>query len=189
MKCSKFWSLAAGFDIKREMCATWRQWLRFNQFIVSFGQNGMRETGTWIQDIYRAKNIERFLIECRKTKTNVITRTNRRKKTPSRGNKRKKKPNCPCARKRGFYFATDWWRGEFWGSMKGRNKIQPMQSRTTFDTQMKIALFPNFKLKNLLLRNTAPSPLAAIFTFTHIYFLTLLTDIMLILVKSSPTPK
>lgn len=80
----------------------------------------MRETGTWIQDLYRAKNIERFLIECRKTKTNVITRTNRRKKTPSRGNKRKKNQTAHARENEGFILQLidggasfeDQWKGE-----------------------------------------------------------------------------
>ena len=55
---------------------------------------------------YIERRIERFLIECRKTKTNVITRTNRRKKTPSRGNKRKKKKKLPMREKTRVLFCN-----------------------------------------------------------------------------------
>ena len=43
----------------------------------------------------------------------------------------------------GFTFASDWLRGwrEFSRPITERSKAKPMQSRITFDTQLKIALF------------------------------------------------
>ena len=43
----------------------------------------------------------------------------------------------------GFTFASDWLRGwrEFSRPISERNKANPMQSRITFDTQLKIARY------------------------------------------------
>ena len=47
----------------------------------------------------------------------------------------------------GFSFASDWLRGwcEFSRPITERSKAKPMQSRITFDTQLKIALFSDVK--------------------------------------------
>ena len=103
---------------------------------------------------------EHFSIECRKTKTKLITTTNQNKgkyyKKPMTG----LKVNT-CKRPRalenvgdqvtiGFNFASDWLRGwrEFSRPITERRKAKPMKRRITFDTQLKIAL----SIWSLLLR-------------------------------------
>ena len=81
--------------------------------------------------------IEQFSIECRKTKTKVITTANQNKDTC--------KYHYEPMRTQvaiGFSFASDWLRGwrEFSRPITEHSKAKPMQSRITFDTQLKITL-------------------------------------------------
>ena len=96
--------------------------------------------------------IEQFSIECRKTKTKVITTANKNKdkyrnepmRTPkvNTRNRSQARENAGDQVTIGFSFAFDWLRGwrEFSRPITERSKAKPIQSRITFDTQLKIAL-------------------------------------------------
>ena len=95
--------------------------------------------------------IERFSIECRKTKTKVITTANENKEICQKEPMRTQSNACnqPQARENardqiaiGFSFASDWLRGwrEFSRPITKHSKAKLMQSRIIFDTQLKIAL-------------------------------------------------
>ena len=90
-----------------------------------------------------------------KTSTKVITTANRNKgkynKTRSKSELQVNTCNLPEVRENasdqvaiGFSFVSDWLRGwrEFSKPIIERSEAKPMQSRITFDTQMKIALKP-----------------------------------------------
>ena len=87
--------------------------------------------------------LEQFSIECRKTKTKVITTANQNKdkyhNEPMRSHARENASDQVAI---GFSSASDWLRGwrEFSRPITERSKAKPMQSWITFDTQLKIAL-------------------------------------------------
>ena len=97
-------------------------------------------------------SLERFLIECHKTKTKVIqlpikTKINitisHWKVKVSTGKRPQGRENAPSDEVPiGFSFASDWLRGwrEFSRPITERSKSKPIQFRITFDTQLKIAL-------------------------------------------------
>ena len=95
--------------------------------------------------------IERFSIECSKTKPKVTTLANhnRRKqhKEPIRTRSKYMQPEssagkCMQPNHNGFSLASDWlrkWR-EFCEPIREHSKAKPRQMRITFDTQLKTAL-------------------------------------------------
>ena len=94
--------------------------------------------------------LERFSIECCNTKTKLITAANQNEdkchkepiRTQSACNQSEARENASDQVTFGFSFASDWLRGwrEFSKPITKRSKAKPMQSRITFDTQLKIAL-------------------------------------------------
>ena len=92
-----------------------------------------------------AKALECFSIECRKTKTKVITTANqnsaKHNKEPIRTQRKYMWParsaeNASDQVEIGFSLASDWLRGwrEFSRPITERSKAKPMQHRITFDT-------------------------------------------------------
>ena len=107
--------------------------------------------------------LEQFSIECRKTKTKVITTANQNKdkyhnepvRTQSKihvhgnGNRSQARENASDQVAIGFSFASDWLRGrrEFSRPITERSKEKPMQSRITFDTIKNCSIIATFDSK------------------------------------------
>ena len=108
----------------------------------------MPKTGKTVKPV---DEMERFSIECHSTNTKVITAAIRTKINVTRNQSELKlnTPNRLEARENasdqvtiGFSFPSDWLRGwrEFSRPITEHSEAKPMQSRITFDTQLKIAL-------------------------------------------------
>ena len=109
-----------------------------------------------------------------KTKTKVITTANQNK--GMRTQSKRVQPGWSAENSSdqvaiGFGFASDWLRGwrEFCRPITQRSKAKPMQSRITFDTQLKIALTA------AIADSRHYAPLINVVPNEHLYRFTLIT--------------